>query len=314
MNKAKQRKAASIHQRLLNKARESGRPFNELLQYYAMERFLFRMSRSDYADDFTLKGALLLRTLGISEIRSTRDIDLLGPDKGSIDTLKKSMAECCRIRVEEDGLTFDANDIEAGAIRENQAYNGYRFKIKGSLGNARISIQVDMGFGDVITPGPLWIEYPSILDQQPVRIKAYTVESAIAEKYQAMVDLDLLNSRMKDFFDIYYLSTHLNFEGEKLREAIKQTFKRRKTDIPENLPAAFTDAFYKDENTQKQWKAFRKKLNSEHTLPEFEEVIQQVKAFLWPLTDKTEARERLAEHWHPEKGWTKNNKTQPNKG
>lgn len=304
MNNKKERKAASIHQRLLNKAKESGRPFNELLQYYAMERFLFRVSRSGYAEQFVLKGALLLRTLGISEIRSTRDIDLLGPDKGSIDTLKNMIAECCRIRIEEDGLEFDPNDIEAGEIRENQAYHGYRFKIKGNLGNARISIQIDMGFGDVITPEPLWIEYPTILGQQTPRIKAYTVESAIAEKYQAMVDLDLLNSRMKDFFDIYYLSTHLNFEGEKLREAIKQTFKRRKTNIPESLPSAFTDAFYVDESTQIQWKAFRKKLHQESMLPDFKEVILQVKEFLWPLTERIKKGERMKEQWNPKRGWT----------
>lgn len=105
-----------------------------------MERFLLRVSRSEYAEQFVLKGTLLLRTLGISDIRSTRDIDLLGPDKGSIDTLKNMIAECCRVDVEEDGLEFDSNDIEAGEIRENQTYHGYRFKIKGNLGNARISI------------------------------------------------------------------------------------------------------------------------------------------------------------------------------
>lgn len=246
MSKIRQQKAASVHQLLLNLAKSSGRPFNELLGYYAMERFLFRISQSEYVDQFVLKGALLLRTTGISEIRSTRDIDLLGPGKRTISEIKRMIAECCTVGVPEDGLEFAPGEIEEDEIRKNQAYDGYRYKIKGSLGSARILIQIDIGFGDIVTPEPLWIEFPSILDGEKPKIQAYTLVSAIAEKYQAMIDLDMLNSRMKDFYDIYFLCQNLPFEGALLQKAIEQTFQRRKTAIPSVLPTVFTATFYEN--------------------------------------------------------------------
>src|SRR6056297_924915 len=132
MDKDKKRKAASVHQKLLNKARETNRPFNELLQYYAIERFLYRMSRSEYVDQLVLKGALLLRITGISEIRATRDIDFLGMNDAGIEKMKNVIADCCNVPVAEDGIEFESNNIEADEIRENQVYQGYRFKVRGS--------------------------------------------------------------------------------------------------------------------------------------------------------------------------------------
>jgi len=200
----KTRMAASVHARLLNKARESAaRPFMELLQYYGMEKFLLRMSRSEYAKEFILKGALLLRTTGISEIRPTQDIDLSRETAQTIEELENMVRDCCQIKVEEDGLTFDPDTVKGEDIREDQAYKGVRIKFLGKLGNARIPMQIDIGFGDVVSPSPLWIEYPVLLDGDSPNLLAYTLESAIAEKYQAMVHLDMANSRMKDFYDIW---------------------------------------------------------------------------------------------------------------
>lgn len=285
MSRDKKNIATSVHQRLLNKARETKRPFNELLQYYAMEKFLLRMSRSPYAEEFVLKGALLLRSFGITEIRATRDIDVLKYGEPAIPEVEKVIAECCRVEVEEDGLVFDPESVSGQEIREQQAYQGIRISVRGKLGNARIHLQIDMGFGDVVTPEPLWVEYPTLIDGERPRIKAYTLESAIAEKYQAMVDMGLINSRMKDYYDIYYLAENRSFNGSQLQEAIKQTFKRRKAEIPQEIPTALAKSFYEDETKVKQWKAFIAKVSDDEVPSNLEEVVSRIVDFLWPVTE-----------------------------
>jgi len=303
MDKDKKRKAASVHQKLLNRARETNRPFNELLQYYAMERFLYRVSRSEYVDQFVLKGALLLRTIGISDIRSTRDIDFMSMDDSGIEKLKDVIADCCNVQVPEDGLEFESNDIEAGEIRENQVYQGYRFRVRGNLGNAKIYIQIDMGFGDIVTPDPIWIEFPTVLDEENPKIRAYTLETAIAEKYQAMIDLDLLNSRMKDFYDIWFLSKNLKFEGNVIQKAIEQTFKRRRTELPSEKPIVFKKNFYSDESKCIQWRSFKKKIEQEDLPSDLQTVIEQAEKFLWLPTEKTIQGENFKKKWAPDEGW-----------
>jgi len=303
MDKDKKRKAASVHQKLLNRARETNRPFNELLQYYAMERFLYRVSRSKYVEQFILKGALLLRTSGISEIRSTRDIDFLGMDDEGIEKMKDVIADCCNVQIAEDGLEFESNDIEADEIRENQVYQGYRFRVKGNLGNAKIHIQIDMGFGDIVTPDPIWVDFPTVLDEENPKILAYTLETAIAEKYQAMINLDLLNSRMKDFFDVWFLSSNLEFEGATIKKAIEQTFERRRTKLPAEKPVVFKELFYADENKVTQWRAFKKKIEHEELPSDFQTVIQKVEKFLWPPTESIIQGENFTKKWKPDEGW-----------
>lgn len=303
MDKDKKRKAASVHQKLLNRARETNRPFNELLQYYAMERFLYRVSRSEYVEQFILKGALLLRISGISEIRSTRDIDFLGTNDAGIEKMKAVIAYCCNVQVAEDGLEFHSYDIEADEIRENNVYQGYRFRIKGNLGNAKIYIQIDMGFGDIVTPDPIWVEFPTVLDEENPIIRAYTLETAIAEKYQAMIDLDLLNSRMKDFYDIWFLSSNLKFDGTILQHAIEQTFERRKTGLPIEKPVVFKEHFYADKNKVTQWRAFKKKIDQEDLPSDFRAVIERVDMFLWSPTQSLVRGEHFAKGWIPNEGW-----------
>ena len=285
MAKSKQAIVDSVHQRLLNRARNSGRPFNEILQYYAMEKFLLRMSKLPNAEDFVLKGALLLRATGISELRPTRDIDVLKYGSSAITDIEEIFRECCNIDIEGDGLVFNPDSVEAEEIREQEAYDGIRVKVQGTLGNARITIQIDLGFGDVITPEPLWIEYPTILDENNPRIRAYTLESSIAEKYQAMVNLDMANSRMKDFYDIYFLSERRSFEGTDLQRAIKETFARRETDIPQELPTALTQHFYEDEDKIRMWKAFLDKISDKQMPRELESVVYRMREFLWPETE-----------------------------
>lgn len=303
MTRNKKNVAQSVHQRLLNKARETKRPFNELLQYYAMEKFLLRMSRSPYTEEFVLKGALLLRAIGISEIRPTRDIDVLRYGGHTIPEVEKVIAECCTVEVVEDGLDFDPESVSGEEIREQEEYDGIRITLRGSLGNARIHLQIDMGFGDVVTPEPLVIEYPTLIDGASPRLRAYTLESAIAEKYQAMVDKGVLNSRMKDYFDIYYLADNKSFDGIQLQSAVKQTFQKRKTEIPEEVPLALTKSFYENEMKDKQWKAFIGKVSANKVPLDLEEVVTRLADFLWPLTEAIDLNSTYDMKWHPENGW-----------
>ncbi|NBC64994.1 MAG: nucleotidyl transferase AbiEii/AbiGii toxin family protein [Bacteroidetes bacterium] len=303
MTRNKKDVAHSVHQRLLNKARETKRPFNELLQYYAMEKFLLRMSQSPYTEEFVLKGALLLRAIGISEIRPTRDIDVLRYGGHTIPEVEKVIAECCRVEVEEDGLDFDPESVSGDEIRKQEEYDGIRTTLNGTLGNARIHLQIDVGFGDVVTPEPLLIEYPALMDGESPRLRAYTLESAIAEKYQAMVDKGVLNSRMKDYFDIYYLSENRSFEGKQLQKAIDETFKRRKTDIPSKIPAGITSEFYKNDTKLRQWKAFIRKISDNRVPTDLKKVVSRVVEFLWPITQSISKGEFFTAKWDSTKEW-----------
>jgi len=198
--------AASVRQRLLNHARETGRPFNELLQYFAMERFLYRLSKSPYVDNFVLKGALMLTVWEAPLSRPTMDIDLLGLIDNSIEDIVAVTKNICTQEVEPDGITFEPSGIEGERITEDADYGGVRVRFRGSLGTAHITMQLDIGFGDMVIPAADSLEYPTILDLPAPKLRGYTKESTIAEKFEAMVKLGILNSRMKDFFDIWLLS------------------------------------------------------------------------------------------------------------
>ena len=232
--------AASIHQRLLNQARQEGRPFNELLQYYAMERFLYRLGSSEHAKKFVLKGALMFTAWRTSKTRSTMDIDLLGNCSNAIDEASAIIRDICTTKVEPDGLSFDANSITAENITEDADYQGIRLRIRGNLGTARVRLQIDIGFADVVVPRPTILDYPVILDLPAPQLYCYTKESTIAEKFQAMIKLGILNSRMKDFYDIWLMSQVFDFEGGILVEAVKETFNRRKTEIKSEVFSFFS--------------------------------------------------------------------------
>jgi predicted nucleotidyltransferase component of viral defense system len=220
--------AASVHQRLLNRARAVGRPFAELLQHYAMERFLYRLSKSPHAPSFVLKGALALTMWGIPRSRTTKDIDFLGQADNSVDSVVITVQGVCLERVEPDGMAFDASTVEGERIIEGADYEGVRVRFGGSLGSARVTMQLDIAFGDAVVPAPQLVAYPTILDFPPPRLKVYSRESTISEKLEAMVRLGLLNSRMKDFFDIWLLSARFSFDGATLSYAIQRTFEARR--------------------------------------------------------------------------------------
>jgi len=268
---------ASVRQRLLNLAKTERRPFIEVLQYFAMERFLFRLGCTQYVDRLTLKGAALLRVWGISLPRATRDIDFLGRLDGSPQQLLEVVREILAVPVE-DGIVFDLDSLEAKVITEDAAYEGVRATVRGSLAGALFKLQLDVGIGDVMVPEPCWVEYPQLLDLGGPRVQAYQPETSIAEKFQAMVELDLTNSRMKDFYDIWLLRRSLEIDAEKLAAAIRATFRHRRTPIPTTPPTALTDRFALDEVKRLQWRAFLRKLAADDL--HLHEVIEDIRPLL----------------------------------
>lgn len=294
---------ASIRQRLLTKARQTGRPFSELLQYFAMERFLYRLSKSPYADNFILKGALMLTVWEAPFTRPTMDIDFLGRIENSVETLVKITREICRQEVEPDGIVFDVTEVDAERIAEDADYEGIRIRFRGSLDTARFVIQLDIGFGDIIVPSPEAMNYPTILDLPAPQLRGYSRESTIAEKFEAMVKLGTLNSRMKDFFDIWLMSRQFDFDGNILAEAITKTFSTRGTKIPAE-PLALTDTFAEDAAKANQWRGFVRRNRLSEAPKDFPEVIVPIGAFLKPISECLAAGQVFKLIWKAPGPWS----------
>ncbi len=205
--------AASIHQRLLNKASAESKPFNELLQYYANERFLFRVSESPHGKRFVLKGALVFLAWQVPLTRSTRDMDFLGFTDNSVVNLVQIVREICSQPVEPDGIVFDSSTVQGESITDEADYPGVRINFLGFLGKAKIHMRLDVGFADVVTPSPIELELPTILDKMSKPcLRIYPPETVIAEKFQAMIALGMINSRMKDFYDIWFMAKSMEFD------------------------------------------------------------------------------------------------------
>lgn len=293
---------ASVHQKLLNKATETSRLFNELLQYFAMERFIYRLSKTDHASKFVLKGALMFSVWGSPASRPTKDIDLLGKTSNDIRAIEKIMRDACRIKVEPDGMTFDEDSVFGEPIAEDADYEGVRVTLRGTLGGARVSLQIDVGFGDIVSPRPTAFSYPSILDFPAPKFNGYTKESAIAEKFQAMVKLGMLNNRMKDFYDIWLLSRVFDFEGKDLVKAIQKTFNQRKTEMDAN-PSVFDASFCSDKNKQIQWKAFLRKSKLKNAPEDLCKVIADIEKFLMPVFEAILFGKVLKKRWSASDNW-----------
>ncbi|MFN7022026.1 MAG: nucleotidyl transferase AbiEii/AbiGii toxin family protein [Phycisphaerales bacterium] len=294
--------AASVHARLMNLARAEGRSFNDLLQFYAMERFLYRLSRSDHAAKFVLKGALLLRVWNPGAYRTTRDIDLLGRMTSDVDAVAAAIASVCRERVAADGLEFDPESVRGERIVEDAEYEGVRVTFLGRLGNARVTMQIDVGFGDAVTPAPRQVDYPVLLDMPAPRLKAYPPETVIAEKFEVMLKRGDANSRMKDFHDIWWLARHREFNGVMLAKAIRSTCAKRGTEIPAR-PTALSQAFAEDPAKAVQWRAFRRRLNPTSCPEDFAEVMAAVAEFVQPIAAAIAAGEPFERTWTPPGPW-----------
>jgi hypothetical protein len=231
--------ARSVQARLARHAKRIGVDPNLVLTRYAVERFLYRLSRSAHAERFVLKGALLLLVWLGETLRPTRDADLLGFGELPDDTLVTIFREVCAVEVEPDAATFLPDSVRVAPIREEDAYGGRRVTLQARVGAARLTVQVDIGIGDAVTPAPQWLEYPSLLDLPRPRLRAYPRETVLAEKLHAMVLLGARNSRMKDYFDVRALLREEETDAEQLAQAIAATFARRRTAVPEGIPAGY---------------------------------------------------------------------------
>lgn len=252
-------RAASIRARLLNRARAERADFNLMLTRYSLERLLYRLSVSPWADQFLLKGALLFDLWFDQPHRPTRDIDLLGFGPSEIDHLIEVFQQVCTMP-SDDGILFDHASVRAAPIRKEANYEGVRVILSGALDNARCSVQIDVGYGDAVTPAPELVQFPALLDDvEAPSLRAYPVYTVIAEKYEAIVSLGMANTRMKDYFDLWFLATYAEIDAAVLRQAVQATFARRRTEVPATVPMGLSGTFFANPVKQQQWRAFLSK-------------------------------------------------------
>ncbi|MCA1634377.1 MAG: nucleotidyl transferase AbiEii/AbiGii toxin family protein [Acidobacteria bacterium] len=296
--------AASVRQRLLNASRTRREDFQVTLTRYALERLLYRLSKSAHRDQFIIKGAMLFSAWNEVPHRPTRDLDLLSFGASDISRLEGVFREIVNTEVEPDGIEFFAESVRGGRIKEDQEYEGVRLSIQARLEQARLSLQIDVGFGDAVTPAPEDIEYPTLLADSPApRLRAYSRYSVVAEKFQAMVVLGIANTRMKDFFDVWTLARSFDFDGGVLCQAMKTTFERRGTEIPSTAPLALTPEFYEDRTKQSQWDAFLKRSQLAAQSTTLDEVAAVLRDFLLPPASAVVERKSFDARWTPTTGW-----------
>lgn len=274
--------AASVRARLGHLARARGEDVQAVLSLYARERWLYRLSQSEYRERLVLKGAFLFVSWLGQPHRPTRDLDLLSRGAPDIAVWEEAFRGLCRLAVEPDGVQFLADTVIGERIKAEQEYPGVRLRVTALLERARITLQVDIGFGDAIVPAPEEVEIPPLLDFPAARLPGYPREAVVAEKFHALVALGLGNTRLKDFYDLWSLSRTFAFDGPRLSQALAATFARRKTVLPPTPPLALTDEFAGHPDKAKQWQGFRRKGNLTDAPPELAAVVAALLPFLLP--------------------------------
>jgi predicted nucleotidyltransferase component of viral defense system len=292
-----------VRARLLNLSREREEEFHGLLTRYALERLLYRLGHAGFRDQFVLKGAMLFSLWSDKPYRPTRDLDLHGRGNSAVAHVEEAFREICRAHVEEDGMQFLPDTVVGTRIREDQEYDGVRVQLTARLAGATIHLQIDIGFGDVITPGPDEVEYPTLLDFPPPRLQAYPRETVIAEKFQAIVNLGIANSRMKDFYDLWVLARSFSFDGELLCAAIRATFARRRTPLPQEPPVALTPAFFQDAAKAAQWTAFLRRARLDAASTALDDMVFALREFLLPPLLALARGESFAMTWAGGQPW-----------
>lgn len=294
--------AASVRDRLLERAQERGENFQLVLLRFANERLLARLAASPHASEFILKGATLFSAWTGAPHRATRDLDLLGSGAPTTDRVRQVIVDLLTLEIEDDGVKFDASSVVAGPIREEQEYGGVRVVLGASIAGARLRLQVDVGFGDVVTPEATVVELPALLEFPAPRLRGYPRETVVAEKLNAMVELGLANSRMKDFFDLRVLARTFAFDGSLLAEAVRATFSRRNTALPETVPIALTPEFRDSDAKQQQWLTFGRKADIKD-LGTLAETLSVVAEFATPLFGTARRSETWRASWRPGGPW-----------
>lgn len=275
--------AQSVRDRLLKLSKDRGEEFNFVLVRYGLERLLYRLAVSSHAAEFVLKGAMLFTVWSKYPHRATKDLDLHGSGSPELARLAGVFRQVCTTDVADDGLELDAMSVSAERIREDAEYEGVRITLTAKLGSAKLALQVDIGFGDAITPEPKVIDFPTLLPMPAPKLRMYPRETVVAEKLHAMVYLGLTNSRMKDFFDVWFLCREFVFQGPTLAVAVRRTFERRGTPIPEEIPVALSTMFSGDAAKQTQWKAFLKRSRVADATLRLVEVVDTIAPFLLPV-------------------------------
>ncbi len=294
---------ASVAARLLNQAKQTGDDYQIVLTRFCFERFLYRLGKSEVRERFVLKGAMLLRLWADQPYRATRDLDFLRRGDGTAEAIRADLRAICAVPVEPDAVVFDADGIEFAAIRAADEYAGIRVTLPARCGTARLNLQIDLGIGDAVWPSVQSSDYPVLLDFPAPTVLVYPREAVVAEKLEALVALGERNSRIKDFFDLNYLATHFEFEGETLVEAVRRTFARRGTPIPAEAPIGLTSGFWDNPTRPAQVQAFARRAGL--ALPdspgaEFGGLIQ---AFLLPVLAALRDGERSPGRWVPGGPW-----------
>ncbi|MBK6554013.1 MAG: nucleotidyl transferase AbiEii/AbiGii toxin family protein [Rhodocyclaceae bacterium] len=295
--------SASVRDRLLNKARAEKLDFNLLLTRYALERMLYRLSISKQRDQFLLKGALLFDLWFDVPHRPTHDADFLGFGSAEIPHIEEIFRDICRIEAE-DGIAFQPDTVKAAEIRKEANYAGVRVTLLGMLDSARCAVQIDIGFGDAVVPGPDEVHYPVILGEMPgPHLHVYPRYTVVAEKLEALTSLGMLNSRMKDYFDLWILAKHSDFDGQILSRAVAATFERRRTAVPTGAPIGLSDEFIIDAQKGKQWLGFLRK-NALDPMS-LATVVVDLRDFLMPVLAAIAAGGSHDYPWRAGAGWKK---------
>jgi len=274
--------SASVKGLLYNIAREQKRPLQELLQYYCMERFLFRLSESSYQNRFILKGALLFKVWEIADSRATMDIDTLARTSNSLDNILTIVKELCElIPSVDDGIQFPSNSVTGQVMQLQREYEGIRIRFKAQIGSAQIPMQIDIGFGDIVTPYPDDVIYPTLLDLPPPKLKAYPPQTVIAEKIHTMVDKGESNSRIKDYYDVWLLFRLPGITFSNLPLALSRTFETRGMTFDLTLTCSTIEHYAKLPQTQTLWNQFKQKeLPNLNYISSFEDLANDILEFL----------------------------------
>jgi predicted nucleotidyltransferase component of viral defense system len=294
--------AVDIRKQLLKVARDMKRPSQELLQYYAMERYLYRLSASRYSDKFILKGGLLFTVWNMGDFRATQDIDFLSLSSNKPDHIEKVCRQVCGMSCN-DGIVFEPETVSTSVIRPQNDYQGVQIKFKGRIDRSKVHMRVDVGFADAVHPNPITFSFPTILEMPAPTLLGYTQESVVAEKVDAMLQLGELNSRMKDFYDVWFLSHRVPFNMVTLGDALQATLDRRGTELALE-PIVFQSAFGTNRLKTEQWINFCRQ-NRFSDVPEFDRLISRLKKFLLPVLDRVRLGNSLNISWVPEAcSWT----------
>ena len=298
--------AASVANRLLQLSRQTGADYQIILLRFAIERLMYRLTQSSHSEEFVLKGAMLFVVWTGNTYRPTKDLDFLALESASPEGLAAVFREICLVEVIDDAMVFAPTSVRAEAIREEAVYQGVRVRLEARLGKIVLPLQVDVGFGDVVSPKARKADFPPLLEFPAPRLAMYRRETVVAEKFEAMVTLGLGNSRMKDYYDVWTLSQEFDFDGQALSAAIHATFKRRRTGLPEDTPMGLSDDFAADSQKRLQWQGFIRRGRLAVAESHLATVVRAIRTFLAPAFTAASGTAKFDQHWTKGGPWRAN--------